>query len=66
MKGARMECIYLIRPIQRGEISTTSFTQKNLKVEAEAFFDSIFNHLMQSYGVNYCQAIVGGEVHVRR
>ena len=37
-----------------------------MKVEAENFLDSLFNHLIEGYGEDYCQALFRDAGKVRR
>ena len=59
--------LYLFDSVELGRRNQCNFLHlKHLQAEAEAFLDSVFEHLVNCYGIKYCQGILGGEGQVRR
>lgn len=52
---------FLFNLVEPGRTNQCNFLHpKQLTTKVEAFLDSIFNHLLQSYGAAYCKKLLGG------
>ena len=58
--------MYLFDLAEPGRRNQCNFLHlKHLRGEVEAFLDNVINHLLQSYGADYCCSDLGEDGHVR-
>jgi len=67
MNATSSDGMFLFDSAEPGRRNQCNFLHpKHLQGEAEAFLDNLLDHLLRSYGADYCRSIFGGDEHVRR
>ena len=58
---------FLFDSVEPGKRNQCNFIHpKHVIEEAEQFLDKVFDHLLTTYGAEYCRNLFGGHGHVRR